>query len=73
MIPLADVWCNARQLASFRTSWREQVGDESVGAKFYGPAHTNGDVLVTFERANVAPMAAAIALVLSGARPKCTR
>ena len=41
---------------TFTDSWREQVGDEWVRAKFYGPAHTSGDVVVTFERANVAHM-----------------
>jgi glyoxylase-like metal-dependent hydrolase (beta-lactamase superfamily II) len=33
---------------------REQVGPEWVRAKFYGPAHTGGDLVVTFETANVA-------------------
>ena len=41
---------------TFTDSWREQVGDEWVRAKFYGPAHTSGDAVVTFERANVAHM-----------------
>ena len=34
--------------------WREQFGDEWVRTTFYGPAHTGGDVAITFERANVA-------------------
>ncbi len=42
--------------ATFTDVWREAVGDEWVRAKFYGPAHTSGDVVVTFERANVAHM-----------------
>jgi cyclase len=42
--------------ATFTDTWREQVGSEWVRAKFYGPAHTSGDVVVTFERANVAHM-----------------
>jgi glyoxylase-like metal-dependent hydrolase (beta-lactamase superfamily II) len=33
---------------------REQVGPEWVRVKFYGPAHTAGDLVVTFEQANVA-------------------
>lgn len=41
---------------TFTDNWREQVGDEWIRAKFYGPAHTSGDVVVTFERANVAHM-----------------
>ena len=31
-------------------------GDERVSVKHYGPAHTGGDVVVLFERANVAHM-----------------
>jgi glyoxylase-like metal-dependent hydrolase (beta-lactamase superfamily II) len=41
---------------TFTDVWREQVGDEWIRAKYYGPAHTSGDVVVTFERANVAHM-----------------
>jgi len=41
---------------TFTDVWREQVGDEWLRAKFYGAAHTSGDVVVTFERANVAHM-----------------
>ena len=33
---------------------REQVGPEWVRVKFYGAAHTAGDLVVTFEQANVA-------------------
>jgi glyoxylase-like metal-dependent hydrolase (beta-lactamase superfamily II) len=32
------------------------VGDEWIRAKFYGRAHTSGDAVITFERANVAHM-----------------
>jgi glyoxylase-like metal-dependent hydrolase (beta-lactamase superfamily II) len=42
--------------STFKDTWREQVGDEWIRAKFYGHAHTSGDVVVTFERANVAHM-----------------
>jgi len=41
---------------TFTDSWREQVGDEWVRAKWYGRAHTGGDAVITFERANVAHM-----------------
>jgi glyoxylase-like metal-dependent hydrolase (beta-lactamase superfamily II) len=41
---------------TFTDAWREQVGDEWIRAKHYGHAHTSGDVVVTFERANVAHM-----------------
>jgi len=41
---------------TFADSWRQQVGDEWVRAKYYGNAHTGGDAVITFERANVAHM-----------------
>ena len=41
---------------TFTDVWREQVGDEWVRAKYYGAAHTSGDAVITFERANVAHM-----------------
>src|ERR1043165_7725842 len=41
---------------TFGDKWSADVGDEKVSAKFYGRAHTSGDVVVTFERANVAHM-----------------
>jgi glyoxylase-like metal-dependent hydrolase (beta-lactamase superfamily II) len=40
--------------ATFTDVWREQVGDEWIRAKHYGRAHTSGDAVITFERANVA-------------------
>ena len=42
--------------ATFTNTWREEIGDEWIAAKFYGRAHTSGDAVVTFERANVAHM-----------------
>ena len=39
---------------TFDENWRMDAGDEVVSAKYYGPAHTSGDVVVTFERANIA-------------------
>ena len=41
---------------TFTETWREQLGDEWISAKFYGPAHTAGDIAITFERANVVHM-----------------
>jgi cyclase len=38
----------------FDTSWRERVGDETMALKYYGAAHTGGDAVITFEKANVA-------------------
>jgi len=40
----------------FEMSWRESVGDEVMALKYYGAAHTSGDSIVTFEKANVAHM-----------------
>jgi glyoxylase-like metal-dependent hydrolase (beta-lactamase superfamily II) len=41
---------------TFPDTWRQDLGDEVVSAKFYGPAHTGGDIVVLFEKANVAHM-----------------
>ena len=39
---------------TFDENWRMDAGDEVVSARYYGSAHTSGDVVVTFERANIA-------------------
>ncbi len=36
--------------------WSTEVGDERIVARHYGRAHTSGDAVITFERANVAHM-----------------
>ena len=41
---------------TFPDTWRQELGDEVVSAKFYGPAHTGGDIVVLFEKANVVHM-----------------
>ena len=41
---------------TFTETWSADVGDERVSARHYGRAHTSGDVVVTFERANVVHM-----------------
>ena len=41
---------------TFTETWSADVGDEKVSAKFFGRAHTSGDVAITFERANVVHM-----------------
>ena len=41
---------------TFTDTWSSDIGDEKVSAKFYGRAHTSGDVAITFERANVVHM-----------------
>ncbi|MDR0788495.1 MAG: MBL fold metallo-hydrolase [Gemmatimonadota bacterium] len=38
---------------TLKDAWDTEVGDEKVNVKFYGAAHTGGDVLIHFERANV--------------------
>ncbi len=38
---------------TFAEAWRHDLGDETVTAQYFGPAHTGGDVVVHFERANV--------------------
>ena len=41
---------------TFTDNWSAEVGDERVRARYYGRAHTSGDAVITFERANVAHM-----------------
>jgi glyoxylase-like metal-dependent hydrolase (beta-lactamase superfamily II) len=41
---------------TFPDTWRQDLGDDVVSAKFYGPAHTGGDIVVFFEKANVVHM-----------------
>jgi glyoxylase-like metal-dependent hydrolase (beta-lactamase superfamily II) len=41
---------------TFTKDWSANVGDEKISARWYGRAHTSGDVVVTFERANIAHM-----------------
>jgi len=41
---------------TFTDSWSADAGAERIRAKFYGSAHTGGDIVVTFERANVVHM-----------------
>ena len=38
---------------TFTDVWRRDFGTEIVTAQYYGPAHTSGDVIIHFERANV--------------------
>jgi glyoxylase-like metal-dependent hydrolase (beta-lactamase superfamily II) len=41
---------------TFDRDWKASVGSEVVSARHYGPGHTGGDIVVRFERANVAHM-----------------
>jgi cyclase len=39
--------------ATFPDSWLRVFGSETVTAQYFGPAHTRGDVIVHFQKANV--------------------
>ncbi len=39
--------------ATFTDTWSVEIGDETVRARHYGPAHTGGDIAIFFESANV--------------------
>lgn len=39
---------------TFTEGWRRDFGGEQVSARYFGPAHTGGDIVVLFERAEVA-------------------
>jgi cyclase len=41
---------------TFDKEWSTKVGSETVSARYYGPAHTGGDIVITFQNANVAHM-----------------
>lgn len=41
---------------TFESAWQTDVGDETVHLRHYGPAHTGGDAIITFETANVVHM-----------------
>jgi cyclase len=41
---------------TFTHSWSADVGDERIVARHHGRAHTSGDAVITFERANVVHM-----------------
>ena len=38
---------------TFTDGWRRDFGSEVVSAKYHGPAHTGGDIIIHFEQANV--------------------
>ena len=41
---------------TFAEAWRHETEDEVVTAQYFGPAHTNGDAVMMFEKANVVHM-----------------
>jgi cyclase len=38
---------------TFPKDWRRDFGDETISAHYFRPAHTSGDIVVHFEKANV--------------------
>ena len=42
--------------ATFGTAWEEQAGDERFVLRHHGPAHTGGDAVIRFNRADVVHM-----------------
>ncbi|WP_276359851.1 MBL fold metallo-hydrolase [Daejeonella sp. H1SJ63] len=40
----------------FADKWKSKVGSENIKAHYFGAAHTNGDIIVHFEDANIAHM-----------------
>ncbi|HLR25765.1 MAG TPA: MBL fold metallo-hydrolase [Fodinibius sp.] len=38
---------------TFSENWQMDAGDEVIHAAYYGPAHTNGDAVTYFEKANI--------------------
>ena len=41
---------------TFSDTWKQKVGKERIKAYYFGAAHTNGDAIIHFERANVTHM-----------------
>ncbi len=39
---------------TFKDRWQQQIGDEFIDIQYMGPAHTNGDVIIHFQHANIA-------------------
>ena len=39
--------------ATFPEQWSQEFGKERISGRYFGPAHTSGDIVVHFERANV--------------------
>ena len=38
---------------TFDKDWKTSLGKETVSARYYGPAHTGGDIAIKFENANI--------------------
>lgn len=38
---------------TYKDRWEQQIGDETINIQYWGPAHTNGDSIIHFQKANV--------------------
>jgi cyclase len=38
---------------TYTDRWQQNVGDETIDIQYWGPAHTNGDSIIHFQKANV--------------------
>jgi glyoxylase-like metal-dependent hydrolase (beta-lactamase superfamily II) len=47
--PVAPVFADA----TFKDTWSQPFGDETVHVRYFGPGHTSGDAVIFFEKANV--------------------
>jgi len=54
--PAAAVASQVYAETTFTDVWRRELGGEIVTAEFRGPAHTGGDSVIIFEKANVVHM-----------------
>jgi glyoxylase-like metal-dependent hydrolase (beta-lactamase superfamily II) len=41
---------------TFTKEWSGKIGDETISLSYFGPAHTDGDAIIHFEKANIAHM-----------------
>jgi len=41
---------------TFKDGWKVNIGNEVVSIKYYGPGHTSGDGVISFEQANIVHM-----------------
>jgi glyoxylase-like metal-dependent hydrolase (beta-lactamase superfamily II) len=57
---------NAYAETTFEDSWSLELGNETISAQHYGPAHTGGDAVIHFEEANIVHMGD---LVFNGVYP----
>jgi cyclase len=38
---------------TYKDRWQQSIGDETIDVQYWGPAHTNGDSTIHFQKANV--------------------